>query len=78
MNKTTQLIDEDLLVSIISKIKHQFEAIVDETYYLYKRTEGSHFISMVPPNAWGPRFEMQFLSEVAYTASNSWKLITTV
>jgi hypothetical protein len=62
------------LSTIVAETKHQFEALVGNTYYLYRRTDGTHFISMVEPEYWN-HVELVHLTDVTYTKNNTWKII---
>lgn len=41
---------------MIYSAKHNFEPVVGESYFLYKKEEGN-FLSMISPTEWGNKFE---------------------
>lgn len=61
------------LSTIVAETKHQFEALVGNTYYLYRRTDGTHFISMVEPEYWS-HINLTHLTDVVFTKNNTWKI----
>ena len=54
---------EDLLKEIsinerLYKCKHNFEPVVGNTYYLYKKQNQEEFLSIISPSEWGNKFEL--------------------
>jgi hypothetical protein len=37
---------------MIYNSKFSFEPVIGEIYHLYVGNEGSHFLSLIPPNEW--------------------------
>jgi len=65
---------QDLSV-IAADVKHQFEAVVGKQYHLYRRQDGTHFVSMVEPQHW-TRIELHHLCEIIFTQNSTWEIIT--
>lgn len=52
-----------------------FEPIINHTYYLYEKKDGSDILSMVAPSEWGRTFPFnQFLARVFLLADHTWKV----
>ncbi|GAB3509717.1 DUF2452 domain-containing protein [Emticicia fontis] len=52
-----------------------FEPIINHTYYLYEKKNGSDILSMVAPSEWGRSFPFnQFLARVFLLADHTWKV----
>lgn len=52
-----------------------FEPIINHTYYLYEKKDGSDILSMVAPSEWGRSFPFnQFLAKVFLLADHTWKV----
>ena len=67
-------LDEIVLETILSQVKHQFLAIAGNTYFLYQRHEGGYFVSMVSPQEW-TQSKFRFLTKVRFNTNNSWEQI---
>ena len=66
---------EQDLSAIVADVKHQFEAVVGKQYHLYRRQDGTHFVSMVEPQYW-THIKLHYLSDVIFTQNNTWEIIT--
>ncbi len=52
-----------------------FEPIINHTYFLYEKSDGSDVLSMVSPGEWGRKFPYnQFLAKVFLLADHTWKV----
>ncbi|MEN9363389.1 MAG: hypothetical protein RI903_697 [Bacteroidota bacterium] len=50
-----------------------FEPIINETYYLYEKEDGSDLLSLVAPHEWGRSFKYsRFLAKVLLLADHTW------
>jgi predicted nucleotide-binding protein (sugar kinase/HSP70/actin superfamily) len=47
-----KLVEEFEWNEIIYNSKFSFEPVIGEIYHLYVGNEGSHFLSLIPPNEW--------------------------
>lgn len=67
-----QLINEYHLNSFIySKVEYSFLPVVGETYYLYQRENGTHFLSIVAPDQW----KQKFVFAVCLDAKSKWNKV---
>jgi len=72
--KDVDILDEVMLSTILSKISCQFEVIIGNTYYLYRRSDSTYFISLVEPEYWDrDRFKIDFISNVTCTQQGLWE-----
>ena len=62
------------LADIVAETKHQFEALVGNTYYLYRRADETHFISMIEPEYWS-HVQPLHITDVTFTKNGSWKIV---
>ena len=52
-----------------------FEPVINHTYFLYEKKDGSDILSMVSPNEWGRKFPFNhFLAKVFLLADHTWKV----
>jgi hypothetical protein len=52
-----------------------FEPIINHTYYLYEKADGSDVLSMVASDEWGRKFPFnRFLAKVFLLADHTWKV----
>lgn len=52
-----------------------FEPIVNHTYYLYEKLDGTDVLSMVSPTEWGRKFPYSsFLAKVFLLADHTWSV----
>ncbi len=52
-----------------------FEPVINHTYYLYEKSDGSDVLSMVGPDEWGRKFPFNlFLATVILLADHTWKV----
>jgi hypothetical protein len=50
-----------------------FEPIINETYYLYEKEDGTDLLSLVAPHEWGRSFKYsRFLAKVLLLADHTW------
>jgi Protein of unknown function (DUF2452) len=53
-----------------------FEPVINHTYFLYEKTDGSDVLSMVGPDEWGKRFPYNsFLARVFLLADRTWQVV---
>ncbi len=52
-----------------------FEPVIGKSYHLYKRTDGSEFLSMISPEEWTSRYQFTFLTTVVLLSDHTWKVI---
>lgn len=55
--------------------KMNFEPVINHSYYLYERKDGSDFLSMVGPEEWGSNMPYNaFLAKALLLADHTWKV----
>ena len=52
-----------------------FKPIIGRTYYLYKKKDGSHVLSMVSPEEWGEKIPYTHLATAELLSDHTWKVI---
>lgn len=53
-----------------------FSPVMNKTYYLYKRKNGTDVLSMVSPVEWGQRFPFEaFIAEVKLMSDHTWEIV---
>jgi len=53
--------------------EYSFEPVIGNSYYLYKRKDGSIFLSIIMPHEWGDGYNFEYLQRVEFTPDNNWK-----
>ena len=52
-----------------------FEPIINQTYYLYEKEDGTDLLSLVSPSEWGKSFKYsKFLAKVLLLADHTWEV----
>lgn len=58
---------------LIYHAKLSFKPEIGQTYYLYQKQDGSHIISLISPQEWGPSLPYHnFLAKVKLLADHTW------
>ncbi len=53
-----------------------FEPIINETYYIYEKEDGTDLLSLVAPEEWGRSFKYsRYLAKVTLLADHTWDVI---
>jgi Protein of unknown function (DUF2452) len=59
----------------IYRVNMNFEPIINETYYVYEKENGSDVLSMVAPNEWGRSYKFsRFIAKVTLLADHTWEV----
>lgn len=56
---------------LIYRSKFNFEPVIGETYFLYRKPNGELFLSIISPDSW----EFEFVGSFRLTSSNRWEKI---
>ena len=73
--KDMDVLEEVMESTWLAQAECRIEPIVDQDYYLYKRTDGSSFISMVEPQYWDTeRFTCAYIATVQMRTSGDWEV----
>lgn len=52
-----------------------FEPVIGHDYYMYKRENGTHFLSMISPEEWGKEvISRQFQARVTLLSDHTWEV----
>lgn len=53
-----------------------FEPLINHVYFLYQKTDGSDFMSMIAPEEWGRKKDWAiFVAEVKLLADHTWEIL---
>lgn len=53
-----------------------FEPLINHTYYLYQKGEGTDFLSMISPEEWGRKKDWsEFVAEIKLLADHTWDIL---
>lgn len=53
-----------------------FEPLINHVYFLYQKTDGSDFLSMIAPEEWGRKKDWAiFVAEVKLLADHTWEIL---
>jgi hypothetical protein len=54
----------------------RFEPLINHTYYLYKKENGIHLLSLVAPGQWGKSGKsLIYLATIKLLADHTWEVI---
>ena len=68
------VLDEVLGTSVLKNAECRIEPLMEQDYYLYRRKDGSSFISLVEPEYWDfKRFEGEYIATVQMQTNGVWK-----
>lgn len=60
----------------IYRVNMNFEPIINETYYVYEKEDGSDVLSMIAPHEWGNSYKFsRFIAKVTLLADHTWDVI---
>ena len=51
----------------------RFEPAIGEHCYVYQRSDGSNFGSIIKPHEWGKNYQYKFLYKAIYTSEGKWE-----
>ena len=63
-----QLVDEVKWNEFVYSATYNFVPVIGETYYLYRKGDGSIFLSLISPDEWN----MEFIAETRLESNNKW------
>lgn len=52
-----------------------FEPLINHHYFLYEKSDGTDFLSMVSPEEWGRSRKFTFVAEIKLLADHTWDII---
>ena len=57
----------------IVKYEFSFEPVIGNSYYIYKRSDNSLFLSIIAPSEWGNGYDIKYLNKkITFTQNNDW------
>ncbi|MEL6538385.1 MAG: DUF2452 domain-containing protein [Bacteroidota bacterium] len=59
----------------IYEVKMNFEPRILKEYYVYQRTDGTDFISLVAPHEWGRSSTLIYVAQVRLLADHTWEVV---
>ncbi len=60
----------------IYRVNMGFDPILNETYYVYEKEDGTDVLSMVAPNEWGRSYKFsRFVAKVTMLADHTWDVV---
>lgn len=62
------MMEYELNQFVYSMVEYSFVPVVGYTYHLYKREDGSHFLSLIEPSQW----KMGYVFSVQLDSNNKW------
>lgn len=68
-----KLVDEFKWNRMVYSANYNFQPVVGEKYYLYRRNNGEYFLSLIKPTEW----KQEFIGEFELDSDNKWKKIET-
>jgi hypothetical protein len=63
-----QLVDEVQWNEFVYSTKYNFLPVIGETYYLYQKSDGTYFLSLISPDEWN----MEFIGATRLETNNKW------
>lgn len=63
-----ELIDEVKWNEFIYSAQYNFIPVMGETYYLYRKSDGALFLSLIAPNEWN----MEYIGATRLESNNKW------
>jgi len=66
-----KLVDEFEWNRMVYSSNYNFQPIVGEKYYLYRKNDGEYFLSLIKPTEW----KQEFIGEFEMDSDNKWKKI---
>ena len=67
-----RLQEEFLTTETIYNADYSFQPLTTEEYHLYRRTDGTHFISLIGPHEW----KQNYIYSVKLLTNGTWKKLT--
>ena len=71
-----KLSDRKKISELIYTAEMRFEPLINHTYYLYKKENGIHLLSLVAPGQWGKSGKsLIYLATIKLLADHTWEVI---
>lgn len=71
-----KLSDRKKISELIYTAEMRFEPLINHTYYLYKKENGIHLLSLVAPSQWGKSGSvLSYLATIKLLADHTWEVL---
>jgi hypothetical protein len=71
-----KLQDRKLISEIIYQSEIRFEPLINHSYHLYKKEEGSFLMSLISPYQWGrSKKNLRYIASVKLLADHTWEIL---
>ena len=78
-DQAKKLADRKKISELIYTAEMRFEPLINHTYFLYKKDNGIHLLSLVAPTQWGKSGkELQYLATIKLLADHTWEVLDKV
>lgn len=75
-SQAKKLTDRKTISEWIYTAEMRFEPLINHTYHLYKKENGSHLLSLIAPNQWGrSKNTFTFIATVRLLADHTWDIL---
>lgn len=68
-----KLAEEYRLNEMVYNAQCRFAPVIGEVYHLYKRKDGSSFLSMIGPKQWQTKKDFNFIDSFKLTSNDKWE-----
>ena len=73
---TATMLDEIMNETYIRKADCAFETVMGRTYYVFARSDGTSFVSMISPSEWDmERFRLTYICDVVQDPGGGWRQV---
>ena len=66
---------EEEVLGMVREAQIGVTPIIGREYFLYRRSDDSLFVSIVEPEYWGERFQLEFVAAIWYVSDQTWSKI---
>ena len=71
-----KLNDRKSISEFIYTAEMRFEPLINHTYHLYRKENGTHLLSLIAPNQWGrSKHKFEWVATVRLLADHTWDVL---
>ena len=75
-DQANRLQDRKRISEYIYQAEMRFQPIINHTYYLYEKEDGSYFLSLIGPNDWGRSGDIfNYIATTKLLADHTWDVL---
>mgnify|MGYP006144970083 CR=1 FL=1 len=74
-DQVTKLNQRKEVSELIYQAEMRFEPLINHTYHLYKKDNGTYLLSMIAPEQWGRTAKFEFIVTVKLLADHTWEIL---